>query len=90
MRIGLAQTQIALNEPGFNRDAIVHLEEAVRIDRNSTAAWRSLAIAYGRDGRFGMSSLASAERAFLIGDHDSATTHARRAEDHAGARDLRL
>ncbi len=81
LRIGLAQTQIALNEPGFNRDAIVHLEEAVRIDRNSTAAWRSLAIAYGRDGRFGMSSLASAERAFLIGDHDSATTHARRAED---------
>jgi predicted Zn-dependent protease len=81
LRIGLAQAQIALNDPAYIREAIAHLEEAVRIDRNSSAAWRSLAIAYGRDGQFGRSSLASAERALLSGRGDQARTHAKRAEE---------
>ena len=80
LRIGLARAQIALNDPARNREAIEHLERAVRIDRTIVSAWHQLAIAYGRDKRFGLSSLASAERAFLSGRIDEARGHAARAE----------
>lgn len=80
LRIGLARAQIALNEPARNKEAIEHLERAVRIDRTIISAWHQLAIAYGRDKRFGLSSLASAERAFLSGRIDEARGHAARAE----------
>lgn len=80
LRIGLAQAQIALNDPERNKEAIGHLERAVRIDRTIISAWHQLAIAYGRDERFGLSSLASAERAFLSGRIDEARGHATRAE----------
>ena len=80
LRIGLARAQIALDDPARNREAIEHLERAVRIDRTIISAWHQLAIAYGRDKRFGLSSLASAERAFLSGRIDEARGHATRAE----------
>lgn len=80
LRIGLARAQIALNDPARNREAIEHLERAVRIDRTIISAWHQLAIAYGRDKQFGLSSLASAERAFLSGRIDEARGHAARAE----------
>lgn len=80
LRIGLARAQIALNDPARNREAIQHLERAVRIDRSIISAWHQLAIAYGRDKQFGLSSLASAERAFLSGRIDEARGHASRAE----------
>lgn len=80
LRIGLARAQIALNDPVRNKEAIENLEHAVRIDRTVISAWHQLAIAYGRDKQFGMSSLASAERAFLSGRSDEARSHAGRAE----------
>ena len=80
LRIGLARAQIALNDAARNREAIEHLERAVRIDRTIISAWHQLAIAYGRDERFGLSSLASAERAFLSGRIGEARGHAARAE----------
>ena len=80
LRIGLARAQIALNDPVRNKEAIENLEHAVRIDRTIISAWHQLAIAYGRDKQFGMSSLASAERAFLSGRSDEARGHAARAE----------
>lgn len=80
LRIGLARAQIALNDPIPNKLAIENLEEAVKADRTIILAWHQLAIAYGRDRQFGLSSLASAERAFLSGRVDEARGHAGRAE----------
>ena len=81
LRIGLAQALNALNDPRQFDAAAAHLEEAVRLDPEIPGAWLQLAIAYGRTERFGLSSLASAERALLVGRLDEAQTHARRAED---------
>lgn len=80
LRLGLAQAQIALNDPALNRDAVQHLEVATRADPDLIDAWRNLAIAYGRDKQLGMSSVASAERALRTGRREEARAHASRAE----------
>ncbi len=80
LRLGLAQAQIALNDAALNREAIQHLEIATRADPDMIDGWRNLAIAYGRDQNFGMSSIASAERALRTGRRDEARGHASRAE----------
>ena len=80
LRLGLAQAEIALNDQAMNRDAIQHLEIATRADPDLIDGWRNLAIAYGRDQNFGMSSVASAERALRTGRREEARSHASRAE----------
>ncbi len=80
LRLALGQALVALNDTQLNSEAIDHLREAVRIDRELSAAWGQLAIAYGRDEQFGMSSLASAEQAITSGRLDEARGHASRAE----------
>lgn len=79
--LSLGQALNAMNQRGQFAEAVTHLEEAVRLDPGIPGAWLQLAIAYGRSERFGLSSLASAERAFLIGRLGEAQTHARRAQD---------
>ena len=85
LRLGLAQALNAINDRRQFAAAIPHLEEAVRLDPKIPGAWQQLAIAYGRTERFGLSSLASAELALLVGRLDEAKTHARRAEDQLPA-----
>ncbi len=80
LRLGLGQALVAMNDPALDREAIIHLEEAVRIDREMGGAWGQLALAYGRAQQFGMSSLASAEQAIHAGRVDDARGHATRAE----------
>ncbi|MBM3502725.1 MAG: tetratricopeptide repeat protein [Alphaproteobacteria bacterium] len=80
LELGLAQAQIATNDTTLNRAAIPHLEEAVRHDPDIIQAWQLLSIAYGRNQQFGLSSLASAERALRTGRMDEARGHATRAE----------
>jgi predicted Zn-dependent protease len=80
LRLALGQSLVAINDPALTREAIIHLEEAVRIDRALTGAWGQLAIAYGRDGQLGMSSLASAEQAMGAGRLGDARGHATRGE----------
>jgi len=80
LRLGLGQALIAMNDPELDKEAIIHLEEAVRVDREMPAAWGQLAIAYGRAKEFGLSSLASAEQAVLAGRDEDARAHASRAE----------
>lgn len=67
LRIGIAQAQIATNDTNLLTEAVKHLEEATRRDKNIPAAWRQLAIALGRTGNIGRSALASAEYNLLIG-----------------------
>ncbi len=80
LRLALGQVLVASEQPALNREAIGHLEKAVRIDPHMGGAWAQLAIAYGRDGRLGESALASAERYFIGGDMKEAKQQAQRAQ----------
>lgn len=76
----LARVQLALNDPGLLKDAVANLLDAIAEDRESPFTWRQLAIAYGRMGDKGHSSLALAEEALLIGRHSVARYHGGLAE----------
>jgi predicted Zn-dependent protease len=76
----LARVQLALNDPSLLMDIIINLKSAIAIDPESPFTWRQLAIAYGRQGDKGHSSLALAEEALLIGRLDVARYHSGLAE----------
>ncbi len=79
LRVGLAHALIELGDPAVLADAAEHLESAVRGDRHIARAWYLLSVALGRGGRLGLSALASAEHAHLLGRRDDAKRHAERA-----------
>jgi predicted Zn-dependent protease len=79
LRLGLAQAQVEIGGPALNKAAIPNLEEVVRIEPFDAPAWRTLAIAYGRDGQLGMAALSLAEAAQVRGDTKEAKMQADRA-----------
>jgi predicted Zn-dependent protease len=81
IRVGLAQAMVETGDQAALVDAVEQLEIAVRQDAEDPLAWRLLSIAYGRTDRLGMSALASAERAILVGDHRGAVAFAERADN---------
>lgn len=81
IRLGLARVQLALDDPALLDAAIANLRAAVQANPEDAFLWRQLAIAYGRNGDIGMSSLAMAEEGLLTGDHSAATFHATRASE---------
>jgi len=80
LRRALAQVQIELGDQSFLQPAIDNLLIAVAQDRTDGFSWHQLAIAYGRLGRIGESSLALAEVALLRGNPKEAKYHAGKAE----------
>ena len=76
----LARVQIELNDPAYLDRAIFNLRAALHREPRSPSSWRDLAIAHGRLGRMGQSSLALAEEALLKHDLGAASYHASRAE----------
>jgi predicted Zn-dependent protease len=76
----LARVQLALNDPSLLQDAVANLKEAVAENKESPFTWRQLAIAYGRLGDKGHSSLALAEEALLTGHFSVARYHGGLAE----------
>ena len=76
----LARVQIELNDPAYLERAILNLRAALYREPRSPSSWRDLAIAYGRLGRMGQSSLAMAEESLLKDDLGAASYHATRAE----------
>ena len=79
LRVGLAHAMIETGDPALLATAVVRLEVAVRQDRDDARAWHLLSVAYGRLGRPGLSSLASAERALLTGRYSDAVGFSKRA-----------
>ena len=79
LRLGLAAAQIETVEPVLNARAIDHLRAALRADKGNPAVWYRLSVASGRAGLFGLSALASAERALLRGRPAEARWQAERA-----------
>lgn len=80
LRIGLARAQLETNDPALLDQAIANLRAAAQQETDSSFTWRQLAIAYGRKGDMGMSSLAMAEEAMLLDKKNDAVFHAGRAE----------
>lgn len=80
IRRDLARVQLALNDPALLDQAVDNLRIAIADDSESPFTWRQLAIAYGRRGNKGRSSLALAEEALLTGKKSVALYHAGLAE----------
>lgn len=84
LRVSLAQVQIELN--AANNDAalldpaILNLRMALASEANAAFPWRLLATAYGRKGDMGMSSIAMAEEAIILGKKKDARFFAERAD----------
>jgi predicted Zn-dependent protease len=80
LRLGLAQTLIALDKPALDQRAVKELESVIVDEPRNTGAWRLLSIAYGRNGEPGMAALALAEAAAARGDRSEAKQKAATAQ----------
>ena len=85
LRIGLAQALIESGTPADTTAAVANLKDALQREPGNASAWRLLGIAQGREGQQGLSDLAFAEYALLIGKPDDARLYARRAENKIAA-----
>ena len=81
LRLGLAHALTETGVPENIESAVEHLEKAVQSEPRNPGAWRLLSVAYGRSGRIGLSTLASAENAMLTGRYGDAEKMARRAAE---------
>ncbi len=80
LRLDLARIQLEMNDPAMLDPAIENLRVAQQAEPDSSWIWRNLAIAYGRKGDMGLSTLALAEEAYFRGSLREARAYARRAE----------
>ncbi len=78
-----AKTLIAQNKPAELARAVALLERSKEIDDSYSTSWRQLAIAYGKQGKLGLSYEALAEEAALAGDYDGVIQHVIRARSNA-------
>lgn len=79
LRLDLARVQMAIEDPKLLPGAIDNLQTSLRLEPNRPFVWRQLAIALGRSGQMGESSLAMAEEAILLDKFSEAKFHAGRA-----------
>jgi predicted Zn-dependent protease len=78
-----AKTLIAQNDATQRTRALALLERAKNIDDSYPVTWRQLAIAYGKQGKLGLSYTALAEEAALTGDYQSVLQHVARARQES-------
>jgi predicted Zn-dependent protease len=76
-----ARTLIAQEKPALLNQAIMLLERSRELDDSYTTTWRQLAIAYGKQGKLGLSYLALAEESALEGDYETVIQHVSRARN---------
>ncbi len=79
LRTNLAQVGIEMNDPRLLPAAIEALETSWRLDQRNLLTLHLLAIAYGRNGQFGMAALNLAEFALANGRLKEAAAQAERA-----------
>lgn len=79
LRVDLARVELALNDRALLPDAVDNLRAALREEPKRPFVWRQLAIALGRNGQMGESSLALAEEAMLLDKRSEAKFHAGKA-----------
>lgn len=79
LRVDLARVEMATNDQELLEPAIANLRASLTRERNRPFVWRQLAIALGRNGQIGESSLALAEEAMLLDKMSEARFHAGKA-----------
>ena len=79
LRVNLAQTLVAEENPQKLEQAIAELHHAVNVEPDNAFAWMLMAQAYDRKGEAGMARLASAEQEFSLGQLADAKIFAMRA-----------
>ena len=79
LHVDLARVQMATDDPKLLEPAIANLRSSLRQEPNRPFVWRQLAIALGRNGQMGESSLALAEEAMLLDKKAEAKFHAGKA-----------
>ncbi|MDH5748425.1 MAG: M48 family metalloprotease [Rhodospirillales bacterium] len=80
LRLGLARAQLESNNPALLQLSALNFQSALQREPRMPFAWRQLAIAYGRTNQPGMSALALAEEALLLGNQRNALYQAGKAE----------
>lgn len=75
----LARVRVALNDPALLDAAVDGFRRALKVEGDSPFTWHQLAIALGRQGKMGLSSLALAEEALLVHKLSDARYNAERA-----------
>src|SRR3546814_17674075 len=80
MRISDWSSDVCSSDLQADQRAIGHMERAIQTEDDWSSAWRELAIAYGRVGRIGDSSLALAEQFARAGQWRAAGGQAKRAQ----------
>ncbi len=78
-----ARCLTAQEDPALLSRAVALLEQSKEIDDSYDVTWRELAIAYGRQGKMGLSYMALAEEASLSGDYKTVLQHVARARTYA-------
>lgn len=78
-----ARTLIARDKGQDLQRAVALLEQSKEIDDSYSNTWRQLAIAYGKQGKLGLSYMALAEEASLAGDYKTVLQHVARAKGQA-------
>lgn len=81
LRVNLAQSLLAEDDPKKLSDAMGQLQQALALEKDNTFAWRLLAQAYETKGEGGSARLATAEEHFSVGDMTQARIFAMRARE---------
>jgi predicted Zn-dependent protease len=79
LRVNLAQSLVAEENPQKLEDAVGELHHALNVEPDNAFAWTLMAQAYDRKGQPGMARLASAEQEFALGQLSDAKIFAMRA-----------
>jgi predicted Zn-dependent protease len=85
IKIQLASVMIAREDTALLDEATILLQQGLNIERDNSAAWQQLGIAYGRKGDLGMSYLSLTERAVLTREMTDAKQYAEFAKQHLPA-----
>jgi predicted Zn-dependent protease len=77
--LALARSQIEYGKTKENNQAIINLNNILKINPKNIAAWKLLSIAEARNNNIGYAQLASAESYFLLGQYELALQFAEKS-----------
>jgi len=82
LRINLAVSMIATENPDYLDAAETHLQVALDIEPENPFAWYQLSLVHERNGNTPLAQLAIAEQSYFVGDRGRALQFAMRARQH--------
>ena len=76
LQLNLGQTLIAIGDKDDLNEAVQHLQDSIKYEKDDGFAWEQLAQAYDALKQPGLARLATAEAQFYEGDYNAARTSA--------------